>query len=1129
MDEGTAIAVDDSGNVYVTGTTSSGWCTVKYSAAGAQQWYKTFGVSGDEARALVLDGSGNAYVAGASTANGTSDMVVVKYNPQGDTQWVRRYDGPAHQVDEANALAMDAFGCVFVAGYSTGASTGPDYMVVKYSPSGDSLSAWSYHGLGNAPDIATAVAVCPAGNVVYVTGNSDSVTQDIVTVRFEQHFYLDAAVTAILSPPEDVDSGIALAPVAVVANLGVHPNDTVFTFRFGIGLTTGYTYCDTVTLGLPPGRTDTIVLNDWTPGSRGLQTARCSLLTPDSFALNNFQTRSVYVAGSGWRERASMPSGAKAVKDGGWLAYDGGKATVFASRGNKQPDFFSYNPVTNAWTPRHPWEPGDEGKMPYKGSVGCASGTGVVYATKGNNTLGFWKYVDSTDVWSQQQNVPLGPSNKKVKGGTDMVYVVKNGTGYVYLLKGYKNEFWRYNTVTNAWDTLDSAPIGGNIKWDKGSWLAYDGAHTIYAHKAKYHEFYRYDTEKDSWNPTALVAMPIAGSAGSKKSKDGGCGAYLSGCVYALKGGNTQELWKYSVATNSWAEKETIPKGALKKKVKAGGDIVTGGQKLFALKGNKSNEFWRYLPTSAGDVEAVTQYAPGGRSGRDDPETPVLEGISAFSPNWRSDGGAVVVSAEDTATGYLQLWEVTYGGGGIGSVSRLVDVAMDCEQPVYNPAGTAVAFTLDDTASGFYQIAVVSTGTFDGGRTSGGESDVTACGTEACLCVARRQAQPTTCFGPGVVSLSRNAAIGSALSAKSLQSGLASARRIPAKAPAFNDITVITQGSHDHYDPAWSPGNGDYIVYTKDGEDGSHIWRVPSGGGEEQQLTSGSDCEEFEPSYLNGDEVVFTRSPDDPAEADQVAKVTVGSTTMTDLTTSEYDHEAVDPAPNGSWVVAQAWDDNGSQVIKVPASGGSETFLTQGSTKDMEEPDWSPDNHSVFCVRWTGITSAICRVDADYGGWTAVTDSSAIRDLPDAWFDQNENTSYVIYQREVWDEQNLMGFGGRPKHGTGIFRSRYRRPVDGEMGASTGVLALDRIEPNPVSGRVKLSWQIPTAGKVDLRVYNPAGQLVKVLAQGEVKPGRYTTTWAGTDQKGRRLAAGIYFCALDTGDKRLTRKVVLAE
>jgi dipeptidyl aminopeptidase/acylaminoacyl peptidase len=304
---------------------------------------------------------------------------------------------------------------------------------------------------------------------------------------------------------------------------------------------------------------------------------------------------------------------------------------------------------------------------------------------------------------------------------------------------------------------------------------------------------------------------------------------------------------------------------------------------------------------------------------------------------------------------------------------------------------------------------------------------------------------------------------------------------------------------------------------------------VPSGGGQEEQLTSGSDCEEFEPSYLNANEVVFTRSPDDPAEADQVAKVTVGSTTVTDLTTSEFDHEAADPAPNGSWVVAQAWDDNGSQVIKVPANGGSETFLTQGSTKDMEQPDWSGDNHSVFCVRWNGITSAICRVDADNGGWTAVTDSSAIRDNPDCWFDLNGNTTYCIYEREAWDEQSLLGFGRKPKRGTGIFKSHYRRPHDGEMGASLGVLALDRIEPNPASGKVKLSWQIPAAGKVDLKVYNTAGQLVKVLAQGEVKPGRYTTTWTGTDQQGRRLAAGIYFCSLDNGSKRISRKVVLTQ
>ena len=35
--------------------------------------------------------------------------------------------------------------------------------------------------------------------------------------------------------------------------------------------------------------------------------------------------------------------------------------------------------------------------------------------------------------------------------------------------------------------------------------------------------------------------------------------------------------------------------------------------------------------------------------------------------------------------------------------------------------------------------------------------------------------------------------------------------------------------------------------------------------------------------------------------------------------------------------------------------------------------------------------------------------------------------------------------------------------------------------------------------------------------------------WNGTDCEGRRLAAGVYFYTLETGDKRLSRKVVLTE
>jgi hypothetical protein len=44
-----------------------------------------------------------------------------------------------------------------------------------------------------------------------------------------------------------------------------------------------------------------------------------------------------------------------------------------------------------------------------------------------------------------------------------------------------------------------------------------------------------------------------------------------------------------------------------------------------------------------------------------------------------------------------------------------------------------------------------------------------------------------------------------------------------------------------------------------------------------------------------------------------------------------------------------------------------------------------------------------------------------------------------------------------------------------------------------------------------------------------MKPGAYTSVWNGTDARGRRLANGVYFYALDNGAKRISRKVILTE
>jgi len=56
-----------------------------------------------------------------------------------------------------------------------------------------------------------------------------------------------------------------------------------------------------------------------------------------------------------------------------------------------------------------------------------------------------------------------------------------------------------------------------------------------------------------------------------------------------------------------------------------------------------------------------------------------------------------------------------------------------------------------------------------------------------------------------------------------------------------------------------------------------------------------------------------------------------------------------------------------------------------------------------------------------------------------------------------------------------------------------------------------------------------SGRLSDVLADGMTKPGAYTSVWNGTDMRGRRLANGVYFYALDNGAKRISRELVLTD
>ncbi|MEO0081490.1 MAG: T9SS type A sorting domain-containing protein [candidate division WOR-3 bacterium] len=383
-------------------------------------------------------------------------------------------------------------------------------------------------------------------------------------------------------------------------------------------------------------------LHSWLATPQGSFQVRCTTeLAGDEENLNDWCDRDFVVApawSSGWQEVRPVPKTPteKAVKDGAWIVkhpVTDGDNVLYVAKGNKTTDFYMYDPLagdSGTWYEKRPI-PGTEGtktKPPSKGCAGVSDGSQYIYVTKGNNTLGFWRYDAASNTWDSLDGVPLGRYNKRVKGGTDMVFALYKDTGCVYLLKGYKTEFYRYNPLASRWDTLPEVPYGmGKQKYDKGSFLVYDGENFIYAHQAKYydksaenphHYMFRYDIAGDSWYRTAKKGIPVyaleGGRTKKKKSADGAAGAWYDGHLYALKGGNTQGFFKYFPAGDTWTQLDTVPGNgstAKKKRVKSGGDLVSwGGGAFFALKGNKTFEFWRYVegPAALGLPLAANRY-----------------------------------------------------------------------------------------------------------------------------------------------------------------------------------------------------------------------------------------------------------------------------------------------------------------------------------------------------------------------------------------------------------------------------------------------------------------------------------------------------------------------------------------
>lgn len=204
--------------------------------------------------------------------------------------------------------------------------------------------------------------------------------------------------------------------------------------------------------------------------------------------------------------------------------------------------------------------------------------------TTGRITVSTPNGVTVTELFSRPEWLALSdtPDTVHYSGG-----LASDGS-YLYAVRGATTtDFWLYDIrdeidlVDDSWtplaDTIATVEEGGALVYGEDGGTGY-----IYALRGgDTNDFWRYDIAGNSWG--AMDNTPAAASYGGALAWDG------SNLIYGLRGASTTDFWQYSISGDSWT-----PRAATPSAVREGGALVYTSGDPYAFGGNGTTTFWRY-------------------------------------------------------------------------------------------------------------------------------------------------------------------------------------------------------------------------------------------------------------------------------------------------------------------------------------------------------------------------------------------------------------------------------------------------------------------------------------------------------------------------------------------------------
>ena len=219
----------------------------------------------------------------------------------------------------------------------------------------------------------------------------------------------------------------------------------------------------------------------------------------------------------------------------------------------------------------------------------------------------------------------------------------------------------------------------------------------------------------------------------------------------------------------------------------------------------------------------------------------------------------------------------------------------------------------------------------------------------------------------------------------------------------------------------------------------------------------------------------------------------------------------------------------------------NDEVLTLSQQEGSNNSEWV--HETIDLTDYAGETIQIAFHSNDNGDWASglALDDIRLGVIP-TWIN-SDGSGYVNYMETSQIDIAVNANGMEP----GLYESKvvvesitteHRDTVDVQLTVEDATVAIDGATipvdfhlaqnyPNPFNPTTKIRYGIPHSSLVEIIIYDIIGREVSVLSNTQQEAGHHNLSWDGTNELGAMVSAGIYFCVIQAGDFRQTKKMVL--